>query len=88
MATKAYKTQTGTPYKAIAELLIASFSSQLKGWWDYHLTKAEHLQILNDIMLKGEIGKNINLKNNKKQLIKKLKITRVSLKFLKKSYKK
>jgi len=49
MATKAYKTQTGTPYKAIAELLIASFSSQLKGWWDYHLTKAEHLQILNFI---------------------------------------
>ena len=27
MATKAYKTQTGTPDKAIAELLIANFSS-------------------------------------------------------------
>jgi hypothetical protein len=41
MAAKAYKTQTGTPDKAIAELLIAGFSSQLKGWWDYHLKLEE-----------------------------------------------
>ena len=47
MATNAYKTQTGTLDKAIAELLIAGFSDQLKGWWDYHLTETDHLYILN-----------------------------------------
>uniref|UniRef100_A0A6N2LKD6 Reverse transcriptase domain-containing protein n=1 Tax=Salix viminalis TaxID=40686 RepID=A0A6N2LKD6_SALVM len=49
MAANAYKTQTGTPDRAIAELLIAGFSGQLKGWWDYHLTEADHLHILNAI---------------------------------------
>jgi hypothetical protein len=49
METNAYKTQTGTPDKAIAELLIAGFSGQLKGWWDYHLTEIDHLHILNSI---------------------------------------
>ena len=34
MAANTYNTQTGTPDKAIAELLIAGFSGQLKGWWD------------------------------------------------------
>jgi hypothetical protein len=47
MAANAYKTQTGTSDKAIAELLIAGFSGQLKGWWDYHLTETDHLHILN-----------------------------------------
>jgi len=32
MTANAYNTQTGTPDKAIVELLIAGFSSQLKGW--------------------------------------------------------
>jgi hypothetical protein len=49
MAANAYKTQTGTPDKAIAELLIAGFSGQLKGWWNYHLTETDHLHILNSI---------------------------------------
>jgi hypothetical protein len=49
MTANAYKTQTGTPDKAIVELLITGFSSQLKGWWDYHLTKTDHLHILNSI---------------------------------------
>ncbi|KAG5233040.1 polyprotein [Salix suchowensis] len=49
MAVNAYKTQTGTPDRAIVELLIAGFSGQLKGWWDYHLTEADHLHILNSI---------------------------------------
>jgi hypothetical protein len=31
MVTNAYKTQIETPDKAIAELLIAGFSGQLKG---------------------------------------------------------
>jgi len=47
MAANAYKTQTGTPDKVIAELLIAGFSAQLKGWWDYHLPETDHLYILN-----------------------------------------
>jgi hypothetical protein len=32
MAANAYKTQIGTSDKAIAELFIAGFSGQLKGW--------------------------------------------------------
>ena len=54
MAANTYKTQTGTPNKAIAELLIIGFTSQLKEWWDYHLIKAEHLQILNSIQMTEE----------------------------------
>jgi hypothetical protein len=49
MTANTYKTQTGTPDKATAELLIAGFSGQLKGWWDYHLTETDHLYILNSI---------------------------------------
>jgi len=49
MTANAYKTQTGTPDKVIAELLIAGFFGQLKWWWDYHLTKTDHLHILNSI---------------------------------------
>ena len=32
MAANAYKTQSGTSDKAIAEILIAGFTGQLKGW--------------------------------------------------------
>jgi hypothetical protein len=49
MIANAYKTQTGTSDKAIAELLITGFSGQLKGWWDYHLTETDHLHILNSV---------------------------------------
>ena len=47
----AYKTQTKTLDKAITELLIVGFSGQLKRWWDYHLTKTQHLEILNFIQM-------------------------------------
>jgi len=47
----AYKTQTKTLDKAIVELLIVRFSGQLKRWWDYHLTKTQHLEILNFIQM-------------------------------------
>jgi len=49
MTANAYKTQTGTSDKAIAELLIVGFSGQFKGWWDYHLTETDHLHITNSI---------------------------------------
>ena len=49
MVANAYKTQTRTLNKAIVELLITGFFGQLKGWWDYHLTKTDHLHILNYI---------------------------------------
>jgi len=39
MAANAYKTQQGTSDKAIAEILIAGFTGQLKGWWDHLLTQ-------------------------------------------------
>jgi len=29
------------PDKVIGKLLITGFSSQLKGWWDYHLIETE-----------------------------------------------
>ncbi|KAH9679286.1 hypothetical protein KPL71_026070 [Citrus sinensis] len=47
MAANAYKTQSGTSDKAIAEILIAGFTGQLKGWWDHLLTKLQQLDILN-----------------------------------------
>jgi hypothetical protein len=47
MTANAYKTQTGTLDKAIAKLLIVGFSNELTEWWDYHLSKVEHLQVLN-----------------------------------------
>ena len=38
MAANAYKTQQETFDKAIAEIFIAGFTGQLKGWWDHLLT--------------------------------------------------
>ena len=38
MAANAYKTQSETSDRAIAEILIAGFTGQLKGWWDHLLT--------------------------------------------------
>ena len=46
MASSAYKTQTGTSDRSVAELVIAGFSGQLKGWWDYHLTVQQQTDIL------------------------------------------
>jgi len=54
MAANAYKTQTSTSDKAMTKLHINGFSGQLKGWCDYHLTEAEHLQILNSIHMTEE----------------------------------
>ncbi|KAH9750397.1 hypothetical protein KPL71_013864 [Citrus sinensis] len=51
MAANAYKTQSGTSDKAIAEILIAGFTGQLKGWWDHLLTKQQQLDILNAIQI-------------------------------------
>ena len=51
LATNVYKTQTGTLDKAILELLIAGFSSQLKRLWDYRLIKTNHLYILNSFQI-------------------------------------
>ncbi|KAH9723911.1 hypothetical protein KPL70_007306 [Citrus sinensis] len=36
---------------AIAEILIAGFTGQLKGWWDHLLTKQQQLDILNSIQV-------------------------------------
>ncbi|KAH9769863.1 hypothetical protein KPL71_012168 [Citrus sinensis] len=49
MTANAYKTQQGTSDKAIAEILIAGFTGQLKGWWDHLLTKQQQLDIFNAI---------------------------------------
>ncbi|KAH9750856.1 hypothetical protein KPL71_014042 [Citrus sinensis] len=51
MAANAYKTQQGTSDKAIAEILIAGFIGQLKGWWDHLLTKQQQIDILNSIQV-------------------------------------
>ncbi|KAH9681064.1 hypothetical protein KPL71_026798 [Citrus sinensis] len=51
MAANAYKTQSGTSDKAIAEILIAGFTGQLKGWWDHLLTKLQQLDIFNAIQI-------------------------------------
>ncbi|KAH9685968.1 hypothetical protein KPL70_014177 [Citrus sinensis] len=49
MAANAYKTQSGTSDKAIAEILIVGFMGQLKGWWDHLLTKQQQSDILDSI---------------------------------------
>src|SRR5262249_49768317 len=54
MAANAYRTQTNTPDKAIAKILIAGFSGQLKGWWDYYITRAQKLEILNSVKMNEE----------------------------------
>ena len=51
MAVNAYKTQSGTSDRAIAEILIAGFTGQLNGWWDHLLTKHQQLDILNSIQV-------------------------------------
>ncbi|XP_058003922.1 uncharacterized protein LOC131180593 [Hevea brasiliensis] len=51
MAANAYRTQVGTTDQAIAELLIAGLSGQLKGWWDYYLTPQQRLEILKSVEL-------------------------------------
>ena len=58
MASNAYKTQVGTFDRTVTELLIARFSGQLKGWWDYHLTSQQQLDILHAIQI-GEGGEPI-----------------------------
>ena len=55
MASNAYKTQTGTSDRSVAKLIIAGFSGQLKGWWDYHLTIQQQTDILYSIQ-KDEDG--------------------------------
>ena len=49
MAANAYKTQSGTSDRGIAEILIAGFTGQLKDWWDHLLTNQQQLDILNSI---------------------------------------
>ena len=51
MTANVYKTQASTSDKAIAELIIAGFSGQLKGWWDYHLTEQERSEILQSFQI-------------------------------------
>ncbi|KAH9800748.1 hypothetical protein KPL71_000787 [Citrus sinensis] len=51
MAANAYKTQSGTSDKAIAEIFITGFTGQLKGWWDHLLTKQQQLDIFNSIQV-------------------------------------
>ena len=51
MAGNAYKTQSGTSDKAIAEILIVGFTGQLKGWWDHLLTKQQQSNILNSVQI-------------------------------------
>ena len=51
MAANAYKTQSGTSDKAIAEILIAGFTGQLNGWWNHLLTKQQQLDILDAIQI-------------------------------------
>ena len=51
MTANAYKTQSETSDRAITEILIAGFTSQLKGWWDHLFTKHQQLDVLNSIQV-------------------------------------
>ena len=49
MASNAYKTQKETFDRYVAELIIAGFSGQLKGRWDYHLIIQQQTDIMYNI---------------------------------------
>lgn len=46
-AANVYKTQRDVSNHAVANLLVACFMDQLKGWWDNYLTDEQKMQILN-----------------------------------------
>ncbi|KAG2304349.1 hypothetical protein Bca52824_033000 [Brassica carinata] len=48
MAANTYRTQIGNEDKTVAELLIAGFSGQLKGWWDNYLNNQQRIKILDE----------------------------------------
>ena len=54
MAANAYKTQSFASDRAIAEIIIASSTGQLKSWWDYHLIDIQQLEILNSIQVDSD----------------------------------
>ncbi|ESQ29478.1 hypothetical protein EUTSA_v10024098mg, partial [Eutrema salsugineum] len=49
MAANAYRTQVGNEDRTVAELLIAGFSGQLKGWWDNYLNNQQRSEILDAV---------------------------------------
>ena len=55
MTANAYNTQKGTSDRVISEFLIADFSSQLKGWWDFHLSPEEQSNILDAIQIDEDV---------------------------------
>lgn len=46
MISMAYKTKGGASDHAIAQVLVAGFTGQLRGWWDYYLDDLDRHQIL------------------------------------------
>ncbi|ESQ50069.1 hypothetical protein EUTSA_v10002268mg, partial [Eutrema salsugineum] len=46
MAANAYRTQVGNEDRTVAEILVAGFSCQLKGWWDNYLNNQQRSEIL------------------------------------------
>ncbi|PKI54858.1 hypothetical protein CRG98_024741 [Punica granatum] len=49
MVSNAYKTQTRLSDPAIAHMLIAGFTGQLKGWWDNYLSPFQQNEILTSV---------------------------------------
>ncbi|PKI71450.1 hypothetical protein CRG98_008123 [Punica granatum] len=49
MVSNAYKTQTRLSDPAIAHMLIARFTGQLKGWWDNYLSPFQQNEILTSV---------------------------------------
>ena len=45
----------GNSDKAVAKMIIAGFTGQLKGWWDNYLTKNEHNTILNTVKIENGV---------------------------------
>ena len=54
MVSIAYRTKKNTPDHAIVRALVASFTGQLKGWWDHYLDNPDRVQILNAIKRTAE----------------------------------
>ncbi|PKI58299.1 hypothetical protein CRG98_021305 [Punica granatum] len=63
MVSNAYKTQTRLSDPAIAHMLIAGFTGQLKGWWDNYLSPFLQNEILTSVKT-DETGEIIWDENN------------------------
>lgn len=79
MAANAYK--TGTHDRIVAELIVAGFFGQIKGWQNYYLTNQQQENILNSMKKQMKKEYQMNNGNTKQDVVATLILT-ISLHFI------